>query len=699
MGISQSPSHIAAGSELAGYRIEGVAGQGGMGVVYRATQLGLDRPVALKVIATEFATSADFRERFKAEAQLAASIDHPNVVPVYEAGEADGLLYLVMRYVEGTDLREVVEREDGLAPERAVRLVWQVASALDAAHRRGLVHRDVKPPNVLVAEEAEDHAYLTDFGLTKHAAAAGGITRTGQFVGTPDFVAPEQIRGETADARADVYALACVLFHALTGRVPFPRPSELAKMYAHLSDEPPSVAALVPGVATALDGVIATGMAKDPADRYASAGDLARAAWAALQGQPAPRPAGSVATGQAATAAGATSAAGATVVPPPAGSASTPPPGAAGSVSAPKRSKGPAGWPRRRRVALLVALPTLLLAAVAVAALAAAGVLGGDDGAPAGAAVAAAQTTPAPNATPTPPPASTAANAPPPRTVATIGVGDGPDGVAVDRGSVFVSNSRDATLTRIDARTSSTVGGPVAVGQNPDQIAAGKGVVWVADNDTNLLSRLQTDPELLPTATVQVGQGSEGVSLGPQLVWVANTENDTVSRVDRAQAQTVGDPIGVGTAPTGIFVGSKVWVTNFADDTVSRIDIATAQVEGEPIPVGAGPRGVTEGLGGVWVSNTRDGTVSRIDPRTNEAVATIGVGRKPKDIVAAHGFVWVANSGSNTVSRIDPTTNRLVGANLPVGRTPVGIAASRNAVWVTNFGDDTVTRIDPDPES
>ena len=137
---------MASGSELAGYRIDGVAGQGGMGVVYRATQLALDRPVALKVIASELANNADFRERFKSEAQLAASIDHPNVVPVYEAGEADGVLYLAMRYVDGTDLRELVEREGGLEPERAVRLVWQVASALDAAHRRGLVHRDVKPP-------------------------------------------------------------------------------------------------------------------------------------------------------------------------------------------------------------------------------------------------------------------------------------------------------------------------------------------------------------------------------------------------------------------------------------------------------------------------------------------------------------------------------------------------------------------------
>src|SRR5262245_6496288 len=220
------------GSVLGGYRIDSVAGRGGMGVVYRATQLGLDRVVALKVIVGELADNVDFRGRFESEAQLAASIDHPNVIPVYEAGEADGVLYLAMRYVEGTDLRALIDSDGALAPERAVRLIWQVAHALDAAHRRGLVHRDVKPPNVLIAQEGEEHAYLTDFGLTKRADSSRGFTRTGLFVGTPDYAAPEQIRGEHSDARGDVYALGCLLFNSLTGRVPFPRDSELAKMYA-----------------------------------------------------------------------------------------------------------------------------------------------------------------------------------------------------------------------------------------------------------------------------------------------------------------------------------------------------------------------------------------------------------------------------------------------------------------------------------
>ena len=241
---------------------------------------------------------------------------------------------------------------------------------------------------MLIAQEGEEHAYLTDFGLTKHAAAAGGFTRTGQFVGTPDFSAPEQIRGEQADARADVYALGCVLFHALTGRVPFPRDSELAKMYAHLSDPAPAASPLNPAVPAALDAVIGTAMAKEPGDRYASAGDLARAAWAALQGEPAPAPAGSVATGEAAKAAAARArhagAAHAAAVrrlhrfprPAPRRPHPSPQPGRR------PPSRSPPGPPAGRRAAASRCSSrsrVLLVAALAVAALGAAGVFGGDE--------------------------------------------------------------------------------------------------------------------------------------------------------------------------------------------------------------------------------------------------------------------------------------------------------------------------------
>lgn len=275
-----------------------------MGVVYRAVQPRLGRRVALKVIAPEYARDDRFRQRFERESRLAASIDHPHVVPIYEAGEADGLLYIVMRYVDGPDLAALVAKQRRLAPDRAARIVAQAASALDAAHARGLVHRDVKPANVLLVEregdgEGEEHAYLTDFGLTKRTASQSGLTGTGIFVGTIDFVAPEQVRGESLDARADVYALACLLFHALTGEVPYPRDEDMAKMYAHAQLEPPAPSDLVPGLPRQFDAVVARGMAKDRAGRYPSAGDLGRAACAAAQCDVATAPERSVAAGAA----------------------------------------------------------------------------------------------------------------------------------------------------------------------------------------------------------------------------------------------------------------------------------------------------------------------------------------------------------------------------------------------------------------
>jgi len=286
------------GAEIAGCRIEAIAGRGGMGIVYRATQLSLGRPVALKLIAPERASDAGFRERFERESRLAAAIDHPNVIPVYGAGEEAGHLYLVMRYVAGTDLQALLARERRLAPDRAAAIVGQVAAALDAAHAAGLVHRDVKPANMLLGGE---HAYLADFGLTRVALSDERMTTTGHWLGTVDYMAPEQFEGGAVDARADVYALGCVLHTALTGETPFPRGTVPATMLAHLSDPPPRPSA-TPGVPEAFDRVIARALAKRPADRYPSAGDLARAARAAAEGRPVTESERMVARGDAAPA-------------------------------------------------------------------------------------------------------------------------------------------------------------------------------------------------------------------------------------------------------------------------------------------------------------------------------------------------------------------------------------------------------------
>jgi pimeloyl-ACP methyl ester carboxylesterase len=260
---------------IAGYRIEEPPRRGGMGAVYVAHDDRLGRRVALKVIAPELAGNEGFRERFLREWRIAASLEHPNVVPVHDAGEAGGQLYLAMRYVEGTDLKSLLAYEGKLEPSRALAIVAQVASALDAAHARGLVHRDVKPGNVLLDERA--HAYLCDFGLTKDLAAAKGVTKTGQLVGTLDYIAPEQIRAEAIDGRADQYALACVLYECLAGRPPFQRESEAQMLWAHLQDEPPPV----PGL-PAVDPVLRRGLAKEPADRHASCSELVASAQRAL---------------------------------------------------------------------------------------------------------------------------------------------------------------------------------------------------------------------------------------------------------------------------------------------------------------------------------------------------------------------------------------------------------------------------------
>ncbi len=266
------------GGEFAGHRLEEVIGQGGMGVVYRARDLELDRVVALKVIAPEFAQDPDFRERFKRESQLAASIKHPNVISIYRAGVEGNQLYITMDYVEGSDLHGVIAVRGRLAPRLAAEIVAQVASGLDAAHARGLVHRDVKPANVLVEDHrGRQQAYLTDFGLTKRSTPASALTKTGLIVGTTDYLAPEQIEGRPLDARVDVYALGCVLYEALTGNVPYPRDNNAAKIWAHMSEPVPSVLDSGPGIPAELDAVVRRAMAKDPNHRFLSADEMGRA--------------------------------------------------------------------------------------------------------------------------------------------------------------------------------------------------------------------------------------------------------------------------------------------------------------------------------------------------------------------------------------------------------------------------------------
>ncbi|MBB2745844.1 UNVERIFIED_ORG: serine/threonine protein kinase [Microbispora rosea subsp. rosea] len=254
------------GRRLGDYTVEAVVGRGGMATVYRARDQRLGRAVALKVLAPQLAHDDRFRDRFVRESRMVASIDHPNIIPVYEAGERDDLLFIAMRYVEGNDMRKLVQSEGALPVGRANPLFAQIASALDAAHAHGLVHRDVKPANILVTRS--DHVYLTDFGLTKSSAAEAGLTSHGHFMGTPRYVAPEQIRGLPVDGRSDLYAFACVVYEALAGQPPFQRDTELALLYAHVSHDPPPLTPYRPDLPHAVNAVITRALAKSPGERF-----------------------------------------------------------------------------------------------------------------------------------------------------------------------------------------------------------------------------------------------------------------------------------------------------------------------------------------------------------------------------------------------------------------------------------------------
>jgi YVTN family beta-propeller protein len=625
---------LSTGSTLGDFRIEGVVGRGGMGVVYRATQVTLERPVALKVIATELAWEPGFRERFERESRLAASLDHPHVIPVYAAGEQDGVLFIAMRFVEGTDLRALITGLGRLEPGRAVALIGQVASALDAAHGRGLVHRDVKPANVLVTGSGEDeHAYLTDFGLTKRSVTESGLTEAGltaggQWVGTVDYVAPEQLKGDSVDGRADVYALGCVLYEALTGEVPFPRENELAKLWAHISDPPPSARDLVPEVPPALAAVARRGMAKSPDQRFGSGGELGAAARAALP---------------------ATASTGSHTI-------------AAGPIVAGRR------------------LPWLPLAAVAVALLALAvlaGALIAGDG----------DSTERRQAARSAAPAGRVVGQP-------IRVGDAPSGLTVGIGSIWVANTGDETVMRIDPRSGEVVGRPIGVGEDPRLLAFAGDALWSASFDGDDILRINPRNSAVE-ARIRVGDSPVGMAVAPGAVWVANHDDDTVVRVDPATNTLVGRPIRVGQGPSALaWSEGAVWVSNVEDDTVSRVDPGSRR-EVARVRVGDAPMGLSAGEGAIWVANSQAGTVTRIDPFTNRVVRTLRVGRGPGFLKAGGGMVWVPNSRDGTLSRIDPRTNRLVGRPVRVGGRPERVAVGEGSVWATIPDRDAVVRVAP----
>jgi DNA-binding beta-propeller fold protein YncE len=616
-----------------------------MGVVYLAEQTGPRRQVALKLLLDPATASEAFRTRFLRESELAAAIDHPNVLPVYDAGETDEVLWIAMRYVDGIDLQALLDRDGPLEPEQALAIAGQVAGALDAAHTRSLVHRDVKPGNVLLAMEdgAVVHAYLADFGLTKRIGGARGLTVSGQVLGTIDYVAPEQIEGGQVDGRADQYSLGGVLFECLTGEVPFRRDSELAVLWAHVHDPPPRIGDHRPDLPAALDHVVGRALAKAPGDRYPSCGALVAAAQAALTG---PAPAGlrhriSRALGRLA--------------------------------GRDRRRPGPGRLTRRSSLVLTITV-TVLSAVLLVVAV----VLARDGGAPAG---------------PAAPAVLVAANRAvriDPATyepVAAVAVGTDPSAVVSGGGSVWVA-SRDGTVSVVDPNTNRLqviipASGSGPVGQGGPGLAFASGSLWVANYDQRQVVRVEPDAE--PTARIPVRASPTAIVAAQDAVWVAartQSGGGLVVRID-AGANQVAERIPLRHPPTGLAItpdGGRVWVATAADKAVHRIDTGAGGVV-KQIDLPEPPDQAAYGDGAVWVTSTKGNAVMRIDADTSKVKKPpIRVGNGPSGIAFGADRVWVANSQDGTVSAINPQTNQV--ATLRLGFRPAAVAAEQRAVWV-----------------
>jgi Protein kinase domain len=639
-----------------------------MGVVYRALQLDLERTVALKLIASQLAQDQDFRDRFMRESRAAASIDHPNVIPIFYTGEHEGALYIAMRYVEGSDLRTLVRADGRLAPERAARIVSQVGAALDAAHARGIVHRDVKPANVLLGPE--DHAYLTDFGLTKRLHSHTASTRSGGWVGTLGYVAPEQIRGERVDARSDVYALGCVLYHSIAGAPPYQRDSDEATLWAHLNDPPAPLRDKVAHLPPGFDAVLRRALAKNPDDRFQSAGDLGRAALAAISGEEAPTVAERrVAVGPAAPVEDETVASpeAPTLRPPETAPAET-----GITTAAPRRS-------RRAWTIAATAIPVLALAVVAVVLLSDNGSNGSARNPP---------TTPADT---TKTPAHAAAGTVPAN--GTIKVGGRPNDVVATGKLVWVVRRPVQTLATIRPSGGRARARPRA-GSAPTSAAAGFGHLWVADDDAPALISIGLGSHRQDGAAIPLpSQGHVvAVATGERGVWVGiRSRPGLIVRVDPRQ-RTIQKTVEMADGVQDIAVGAgAVWVVGRYAGTVTRVDVGTGQQE--RIFVGRKPAGIAVGGDAVWVANSGDRTVTRIDTGSL-GTSTIRVGDTPAGVAVGGGSVWVANRLDNTLTRIDTATRKRVGDPVEVDTNPYALDVRGGHVWVTSPPKGTVTRVD-----
>lgn len=594
------------GTNLGEYQLESVLGRGGMSIVYRADDLRLKRKVALKLLAPELGEDDKFRERFLRESQLAASLEHPNVVPIYEAGELGGLLYIAMRYVPGTDLRAFLRRQGALDPERSLEIVSQLANALDAAHERGLIHRDVKPSNVLVTGRARhEQCYLADFGLSTSASDRSAVADPQQMIGTIDYVAPEQIRDDEIDGRADVYSLSCLLYECLTGDVPFRHSSDVAVIYAHLEEAVPPASERKPGLPAAIDDVLTRGMAKAREDRWSTCGGLVEAARAAF-----------------------------------------------GEAAVPARVRVSRRL-RRSRISFV----TAAVGVVAIAAAAGVVLLSGGgaaiasdaslvridpaDGHAAGSLVLGTQPTAvtvcAGSVWVTRVGGRVSQIDPKTLTHHTVAVQAAATDVADDGNLAAVVSGPPEQVTMIDAAYGKVSNVVVLPGGHSAATVAVQGRdIWIANPAARTLDRLGP-PYTAVAGRVAIPGSARLLAAGGEAIWAIGGRH--LWRVDPGRGRVTAR-IAVPFAPRALAAGNDaLWLVDTKGDRVVRFDPQTERFT--PIHVGRRPVAVSIGNEAVWTANQADGSVTQIDTRRNAVLRTIPVGAEPIDLVAGLGGVWV----------------------------------------------------------
>jgi serine/threonine protein kinase len=597
-----------------------------MGTVYLAEDLRLGRKVAIKLLATDLAADVKFRERFVRESRLAASLEDPNVIPIYDSGEADGELFIAMRYVPGTDLKSLIEREGALAPERAVSIIAQVGSALDAAHALGLVHRDVKPANILLVPASEagrtDKVYLSDFGLSRRTSSDSGLTNTGQFVGSIDYAAPEQFEGKPLTGQTDVYSLGCVLYESLTGQPPFPRDRDAAVMFAHLQEPPPKATTTRPELPPSIDSVVARGMAKAPEDRFQSGGALAEAARAALR------------------------------------------------VVAPTLLRG-RRWPWLAATAALLAVVAVVVVALSTRHSPPASPDGSSQ---------------SPRVLATPPANSVVRVDPGTGRIEQTVTGLTPGHpffperhIQVGEGGVWVNTA--VTVQHIDPQ-SNTVVRQIRDQYLTSAMVVGQGAIWTAGNVGILRISPATD-ELAATIKFDSGAGFTrpvAMVVHGGDVWVLVSDGRLL-RIDAGSNEIIAQSAPIGSGDDLAVGQGALWAIDRLDEIVFKLDWSTGEVSGS-VHVGGNLDRIVAGPGGVWVLDRSAGVVIPIDPATMEAGAPIRVGTDPVDMAIGLGAVWILNRGDGSITRIDANTAATMTLELGGPVASIAVDESTNKLWV-----------------